>query len=527
MRKILLLLTIFATLHAEELTMDINFDGHPDKLREVKRIDCGILFDVLLFNPADGKFHRDPVYSQLIAGGRPELNTAEKSIQCVFTPENGTLLPGYKFFVRNGKLCFADGKEIPEKVNWTWNLTRLTPELQEFDRKAGKHSYDEVLLKWQKLTAELEKYQIPYSAEIYCRRYNGGHHPDPQIAQKWQKNIAKLSDELPAGAEFEKSTRNAVRLRQEFLQNNASAIKLMEKFLQNPRDLFPAPVPGELLADQTFSFGRSFRSAAEIYAVKIAAAVDRKEYAAAINEFVKSRQLLVNPNSQLHYMVNSGIRRILDQALCNALYQAKKQGKLTPELLQRARKLTADDEKTALREFYQAILMDCAYTFDLADLMIKGKFTPELKRDDGIVLYFLARIIIEDKITAGKFYCRALEELKHDPYMTGKAGNLSAAGNLNFLSPAVNLRVYKKPLLNMLCLVRATTAALDYLENGKAPQIIDPYTGKNLLIYNGTFQYGINETPSHGIRLYSAGSNGKDEQGAGEDDIGIILFDRE
>ncbi|MBE6358343.1 MAG: hypothetical protein E7057_03740 [Lentisphaerae bacterium] len=527
MRKIILLLTIFATLHAEELTMDINFDGHPDKLREVKRIDCGILFDVLLFNPADGKFHRDPVYSQLIAGGRPELNTAEKSIQCVFTPENGSIFPGYKFLVRNGKLCFADGKEIPEKVNWTWNLTRLSPELQEFDRRAGKHSYDEVLLKWQKLTAELEKYQIPYSAEIYCRRYNDGHRPDPQIAQRWQKNISKLSDELPEGAEFEKSTRNAVRLRQEFLQNNASSLELMEKFLQNPRDLFPAPVPGELLADQTFSFGRSFRSAAEIYAVKIAAAVDREDYTAAINEFVKSRQLLVNPSSQLHYMVNSGIRAILDQALCNVLYQAKKQGKLTPELLQRARKLTADDEKTALREFYHAVLMDCAYAFDLADLMIKGKFTSILKRDDGIILYFIARIIVEDKITSGKFYCRALEELKNDPYMTGKAENLFSPEALKFLDPAINLRLHKKPLFNILCRVRATAAALDYLENGKAPQIIDPYTGKNLLIYNGTFKYGINETPSHGIRLYSAGSNGKDEQGAGEDDIGIILFDRE
>ena len=522
-RKVFFLIGMIFSAGAAEMVMDINFDGHPDKLIPVKSTENGRVFDVMIFKPEEGKYHRDPQFSTLIAGEVPLLDPEEKSIQIRLQAE-GKILPVYKFYVRNGELCFANGEKVPA-LKFDWSMKEISPDMWEFDRKAGKTAFDEAYRQWEALLPELAARQIPYSPELFRSRFNGGHRTDPRQVEQWKEEMRELyyalPDELPSG-EF---TPEINGLRQKFLTENAAKIARMEVQTRQCRNLILFPESSTPLFDQLiFSSYSSLRDAARVYAVKIRFAAAKKDWAGVMDAFTAGNKLILPPDSLLHLMINSGIDGSLIQALCDALYQAEKQRELTPELIAFAREVFAGREKKLLQDFYTAYQMEAAYAFDVLDSMISGHGElGMIKRPEGVVLYSLATLLMLDKVTIGKFFCNALDMLKKDPYLAGEPdwqpGELYIAGVL------VNMDILPQPLYNALAFYRSANAFLIYLENGNSlPVQQDPYSNGKLRFYRGEFSIGQEQKKVYGIRIYSVGSNRKDENGSG-DDRGINVID--
>ncbi|MBR2625810.1 MAG: hypothetical protein IKD23_05380 [Lentisphaeria bacterium] len=521
-RKVFFLLGMIFSAGAAEMVMDINFDGHPDKLVAVKEAAIGSSFDVMLYDPAKGVYYREPIFSTYIAGVAPLLDPQEKSIQTRLLMED-TFLPGYKFFVRNGKLCFSDGEAVPE-MKFDWSFEKISPQMLEVDLKAGKPVFDEAVSQWEKLIPELEKRQIPYTAELFCRRFNNGYRADPGKIGQWEKSMQELFSVLPNDLPSGEFTPEINSLRETFLTGNAEKTALMEKQTADPRDLTVSPDPAKPFVDQSLWKFSLFRDASRIYAVKIRSAAVKKDWAAVMANFSAGEKLILPANGLLHFLVNNAIDVILMQALCDAVYQAHKQKELTPELISFARNAFAGKEKRMLKDFYSAYQMEAGCAFNTIDSLMHGYGleNDSVMRPDGMVLYYLAAIMMHDKVAIGKFYCNALDVLKKDPYLTGEYDYQPE--KLYICGALVAMDIFVSPVYNALAFYRSADGFLDYLEYGRLPEYEDPYTGKKLRFYRGEFTVGRKQKKVRGIRIYSVGKNLKDENGSG-DDPGVSLTD--
>ena len=539
--KLRFLTPFFALLSAfaappPPVMIDLDFDGHLDRLIVRREHAFGSEYDVQLYDPGTGEYRRNEMFSQYIVGLTPETCAETATIRTILRiPGCREKMPGYKFSVRDGKLCFVSGRPLPEK--FPGFPDKPTAEIIRFDREAAGAEYLELEAKWCEVKAKLLASGIPADRENAARFYLDGQPVWPEGCFEWESTLEKLR-RLPIPPELPSRFYDdaARRARDDYLGQTASLTTLLEAMLptldrrRKPLDL------KEMLVNQIFDYS-GLRQLVKIFAMRMAARAESGDIDGAIADFKSSGALAGRGFfGTLDAMVTIAMLYNRLDALAIVLETGSARNHLQKHHLIELEKLLIDEEARLCAIADRSWRTECAVMLDTADGLLAGEADPGSKSfltPDGRLLNLLAVPLLRDKIFYAEEYRRFIVARAKvsdprtlpfaDPEKRSSGSLLTEAGAE---LPKSIRDLFEEKVLSAVARIRAARAALRKL-GLEAPEASDPFTGRPLKQWRGELQQ--NGQPRTVVRFYSVGADGKDDCGRFRepdgDDVSFDLFE--
>ncbi|MBQ9501851.1 MAG: hypothetical protein IJU70_06820 [Lentisphaeria bacterium] len=479
---LILLLPFFPAFSEDPVMMDLNFDDTPEQI--VSRL-----------YPAD------------FLGRQLNPKLESKIIQTrIKTKRFPGRLYGYKFLVRNGKLCFISGKPLPDKFPASPH-GELTQEIIAFDRDAAGAEYAKLLKERKLIERQFSATGIPCDRAAAYRFYLDGSQENPQgyrelkiLADQVDKKMPK---ELPVRFPDAKSRDRQTKC----LASIADDWKKIESMLGDLSQRKAVWDLGKGLFNQPLSLNL-YRTMARVFQMRMQAKADAGDVPGALADFERSRVLLNTDGPVIAGLVSVAVESYRLNGLGNILFR----GKLTQEQLRKLDDGLQKDEEFLRRTWRRAWYLESAWGLDTISMFIDGTADPSLsilRTPEGHVLFLFAVPWTREWIFAAQQYRKILSEsVSMENYR--KVSSLNHFPDGFVLCPAfigqdvdqANIRHFYG-----IAMIRAARSALRHLGLREKETPLDPFTGKPFQVLKGKFMEKGRKV--RGIRFYSAGPDGR------------------